>query len=467
MSNHTTIRIKNGCKAVCIGVGVIQLIYAILWAIQNGNNIQDFHDTALYLNGAVTMAGDGWRLLGYSAFVRVFIWLEQFVGEYYVIPLYLAQACITLLSFAYGCKTFFVLLYAREISYPKMLLPAIYILTIPTIWQMQFAILPDAICVAMLVLLFSKFAECIWDYKKMHWDSLLIAFGCLLLISVFHRHYFYATIFLGTLFGMVMLIRNMKKKYRNANSFRTVGLLIVCMSIALVLSGSVNSQYKKAEGYMDYSLAADLWTAFVYPNIREDYPHYSQQIQEALPRDIVAGYGDNYERYMNIIGPAIEERKPEQSESICFGMVKTGMALHTKEILSGFVKEGAAYALFPFAMEKCIYYNANSLYGHNLVRMYEMSPVLTLNYMYVGINGFLLVSIMGIIIFFVQMKSEENAGRNKVYVLLYSVLGLIGVTVPLMLFSIIKFDYRLGMFAAFLWGMLAVLNIFGGQNQTK
>lgn len=465
MSNHITKWIKNGCKAVCVGVGAIQLIYAILWAFQNGNNIQDFHDTAIYLDNAVTMAGDGWRLLGYSAFVRFFMKLQQFVGDYYVIPIYLVQVCISLLCFAQGCKTFTELLFKQKVSYKKMLLPAIYILTIPTVWQMQFAVLPDALCVAMVVLLFSKLATCIWDYRNLQWDSFVIVLGCLLLISVFHRHYFYASIFLCTLSAMVVLFRSTKKKYRNRNSFFFVGILLVSMSVTLALSGSVNSKYTQDEDYMEYSLAADLWTAFVYPNVREDYPHYPQLVKEALPQYIVTGYGDNYERYMNVIGPEIEMSNPETAEVVYLEMVKTGLNLHTKEILGGLVKEGVDYAFFPVSMERCIYNNTNSLFGHNLVKMYEMSPVLTVDYMHIGVNGLLAVSILGILMFLVRLVNDKELRPDRVYVSLYCILGLIGITAPLMLFNVIKFDYRLGMFAAFIWSAFAVVNIFGAENQ--
>ena len=80
---------RIGCMAICTGIAVVQVIYAILWAIGNGNNIQDFYDSSIYLANANSLTSDGWRLIGYSLFLKVFRLAEFVIKDYYVLLIYL------------------------------------------------------------------------------------------------------------------------------------------------------------------------------------------------------------------------------------------------------------------------------------------------------------------------------------------------------------------------------------------
>lgn len=459
-------RLKSICMAACVGIGLIQIYYALLWAFQNGTNIQDFYDTAIYMENAVLQSGDGWRLMGYSVVLRPFLAMQDMLGDYFIIPLYIVQALISLLCFAQGFKTFGRIVSGKEIKYVSMLLPAVYILTVPIVWQMQFAVLPDALCVALVVLLFSKLAECMWDSENMHWDSMLIILGCLLMLSMLHRHYFYGAFLLGAVCGLIVLFRSIHKKYRRKENFLLAGSLILCIFISAGLSVSVNSKMHNEESYVEYSLAADLWDGFIYPNIREDYSYYPETVREVLPVECVEQYGDFYERYMTYIAPVIAEASPENTEKIFIQMVETGIAIHKEEMVTGLCKEGISYALLPVAMIKYMYFNGNSLYGHNLVKMYETNPDLTLDYMHIGMNGFAVVSVLGILMYAAEFVSNKSARYNRVLILLYGILGIMVMMLPFMILTVIRFDYRYGLFPAFIWGTMALLSIYETENKT-
>ena len=105
MNNKVKKWFRLSIMAICTGIGMVQLIYAIIWAFQNGNNVQDFFDSSIYISGALKMKSDGWRLLGYSCFLFPFKMSEGILKENYVIPVYCVQAVISLLCYAKGCKT--------------------------------------------------------------------------------------------------------------------------------------------------------------------------------------------------------------------------------------------------------------------------------------------------------------------------------------------------------------------------
>lgn len=454
-------------RAVCLGIFGVQLVYALLWAFYNGNNIQDFYDSALYIKSAVTMAGDGWRLIGYSAILHVFMGMQQGLGDYYVVPLYLTQAGVSLLCFTWGCKTLAELWLKRTVSYRTMLLPALYILTLPVVWQMQFAVLPDAFCIALAVLLFSKLAECVWDVKSLRWDAALVLLGCLLMTGLLHRHYFYGELLLCCVCVLFVLVRAGKKKYRTKESFLLAGIIMVCVCVTAVISCTVNAKGLTNSQYAKYSLTADMWDAFVYPNIQADYSQYPQNVKDALPQTYVDEYGSYYEYNMSYIAPAVESADPDNAEAIYMQMVQTGLSLHGREKAIGLAKEGIAYVLFPAGMIKYMYFNGNSLYGHNIMKMYETAPKLTIDYMHIGMNGLGLITLFGVFIFVSNIISDRKQNVRKVYVLLYCALGICAMVCPAMLFNMIGFDYRFGIFSAFVWAVFALLNVYESREKEK
>ena len=133
MKNRIQKRIRIAAMAICAGIACVQIAYAIIWAIRNGNHIQTFYDTSLYLSGAQSLVSDGWRLIGYSLFLRVFMLFEVLLGDYYVVLLYIVQVGISLYCYAVGCKIFAKLVWGKDVSTKKMLFPAIYIVTIPVV----------------------------------------------------------------------------------------------------------------------------------------------------------------------------------------------------------------------------------------------------------------------------------------------------------------------------------------------
>lgn len=454
---------RIGCMAICTGIAVVQVIYAILWAIGNGNNIQDFYDSSIYLANANSLTSDGWRLIGYSLFLKVFRLAEFVIKDYYVLLIYFAQTVISLLCYAKGCKTFVCLFLKKDVQLKWMLIPATYIVTIPVVWQMQFAILPDAICVALIILLFSLLAEILWDYEKFRWKKICIIGILLVVFGFVHRHYFYAGVLLAIATLLIMLLRMIKKKYCNKKIVYTILIMVACILITSVASNIGNSLIPKSYTYASYSWTVDLWKRFVYPDLYENYPHYTERIVAIVPDYVAQTCDEHYEYYMNSLAPMIRNLNQEEAESIYFELARIGFALHRQEMIENSVKEGIAYAVVPLAMEKYMYNNGNSLYGYNFTRMYEKCPNLTSDYMHIGMNGFCVVSLLGVIMYLLEFLVDRKHKRNRVLTIGYCALSIICVTIPMMFFAVMKFDYRIGLFSVFIWAVVALTNIFCGM----
>lgn len=459
MSNQGVKWLKLICKALFAGIGIVQCVYAILWAIANGNNVQDFYDTALYISNAELLISDGWRLAGYSVFIRFFMLFEGVFGVSYVVLLYLTQACIALICFAEGIRSISRMISGKVMKFSQAILPAIYILTVPIIWQMQFAILPDALALSLVVLLFAKILQLQQDPKQFCWNCLPVIFGALLLLGVLHRHYFYGAWCLLVIEAVVLLFRQIGKKHRIGKAFWASCVLILFAIFTPIMVKAVNNAVPKEDVYATYSIEADLLSRFVYPNLSSDFYAYSEEIKSIIEGYTIPVAGGAHEYYMNGIGPMIENSNLQEAPAIYREMVETGWILHKEEFAKNIVKETVSYLLMPIAMVKYMYYSGVSLYGHNYTKMYEMEPILTAEYMHVSMNGLLAVCILGIMMYLFDFFADKEAKKQRVLTLLHGLVSIVCVTVPLMLFAVARFDYRIGLFSTFIWAGFSIVTI--------
>ena len=132
-------KLKENCKdnrivkylrlvamAVLAGIGVVQVILAVAWAINNGNHVQNFYDSSIYMLNAVSGESDGWRLAGYACVIRLFMLTEGILKENYVVAIYLFQVAVSILCYAEGFHQVAECFFDKKISYKKAILfPAI------------------------------------------------------------------------------------------------------------------------------------------------------------------------------------------------------------------------------------------------------------------------------------------------------------------------------------------------------
>ncbi len=442
--------------SVCFGIGVTQLFFALCWAWKNGSNVQDFYDTGIYFRDALNMTCDGWRLTGYSCVLRVFMWFESILGDYYIVMLYLFQAIISLLCFTEGCRSIGKYLFDCSLSFYKLMLPAVYIITLPVIWQMQFAVLPDALCLSLTILVLAKILECVSRPDKINIYSYFIIGGSVLVIGLMEHHYFYGVICLLAFHFVILCFRWFKSKFVMKKSLWQAAIILLLMLCTTFVTDKVNDSVPKTDNYISYSLEAELISRFVYPNLQADYSFYDESIKAVLPQENAQAAVLYIETYYNEIGVLMENNYAGNVADLFLYMAKKGASLHAKEIVSGTTKEILLYTFIPFAMVKNMYSNGNSLYGHNYTKMYEISPKLTADYMHVGMNGFLCVVMVGIISGLIQIAVNRKILPKRVSVILYGLLNVLSVIVPMMLLSMMKFDYRIGLFSVYMWGIYSV-----------
>ncbi len=435
--------------AMFTGIGALQVLWAVSWAVQNGNNVQGFYDTGIYMSSAETLVGDGWRLMGYACLLRFFMFFKTLLGENYVWLLYITQISCSLLVLTKCIKCVAEVMYKRKLRFAEAFVPAVYLVTIPIVWQIQFAVLPDALCLSLLVWLFMILTRIVFQNYNLRWYDYFSLTGILLLLGVMHRAYFYASLALVVFACMVCLIRictTEKTKFLSFAKKMTILLAIGCMSAGVC--GLVNDAVPKSEEYVEYSFGAALGARFVYPYMADYYLYYSEQITEAISWEQMYMYNQQYEDYITDIGLLLWENNPENVQSAYLEMAKICFGMNKSRIIKDTCKEFAAYLLTPVAMEKFMYGNGNSLYGYNVSRMYEKAPALTMNYVHGGMNGVLAIVVLGGLLFVLKWFSGEEK-KKTLSLAVWGVSFASIVIIPQLLFSIRKFDYRIGMISIF------------------
>ena len=463
MSKKITGWLRLAALALWTGIFMIQFIYAVGWAVQNGNNIQDFYDTAVYLRSAQEFTGDGWHLLGYACILRWFQGLTGIIGDSYVVVLYLVQTLCSLAAFTYGVKVVSKVIWNHNILWWKAGVIALYLVTLPVIWQLQFALLPDAFCLALLVLLFSQLLEILFQHKMLRWERMWILCGVCLLLGITHYHSFYAASGLILIAVGILLIKQIRKEYRSRNGILAAVFLVVILGLTALIGTGVNESIPKAEPYAKHTVVAELWSRFVFPHLQEDYAFYPEEVKQVFPEEVLLKGSEYYEFYLSEVIPYIETKAGDNTSDMCKNMVITSFQLHRNEAIKSFLKESIAYGFIPLFMEKYMYENSGSLYGHNLMKMWEKAPELTVDYMHISMNGFLIVCCFGIVLLLFEWISGIKRLRHVIKAVLTSGFCIAGAIVPMMVFSFEKFDYRIGLFSFFIWGVMTVSLIMGQE----
>ena len=460
MKDRFSKKIKYTLMAVCSGILIVQCIYALVWMWHNLNTTQDFNETIKYVELANTLKGDSWYLLGYPIFLKLFVSLEKIIGDCYVVLIYVVQVAVSYTCFTYGCKVMAELLYQKQIKLKKVLLPAVYSLTVPIVWQMQFALLPDALCLAMLVLVSALITECIRKYRRPGIGKMIFLFCITILLGVFQRHYFYAALFMILCGALIVLMRAIKNYIKEVKFYIIITAILLSVCVMPAMMNILNQVGTSEDSDIIYSVELDLWERFVYPNIVFDYAYYTPEIKSALTEETCVVGSEYWEYYRTKIASEMQQNAGKDAKRLYGEMVRISYAVHKGDIISQTVKESIAYILIPIAMEKYMYHNANSLYGYNVTRMYEQCPGITMDFLHMGMNGFMIVSALGILLFLLKLfRKSENTSRNIAIIAYY--LGMIVCgTIPIMLFSVAKFDYRIGLFSIYIYGAVSTLSIF-------
>ncbi len=439
---------------ILLGAFLVQIILAFIWAWNNFFTVQEFYETNLYFSSVLERQGDGWNLRGYPLLLEAMQALFHFSWIRYYVVIYILQVVFSWICFSGSVMSFVKIFMHRQMSPFYALLLGAYVLTIPVVWQMQFALLPDALCLAAVCVLFSRGLELVYDPGSFHWDFLYVMAGTLILTGLFERHYFYGAaiwcviIYLHYILkrraGLreveeiererkkvtdgVNIVELYKKRTRGPVRKTLIFYPMVCVLVCIVVIAFLHAERMGVENR--YNIVADFMNRAVLPYAENTERFYDEELQVCVA-------------------------EPETALALC----KEAFELHGSDIVLRLAKEGAGHVFAPFSIVKYMHQGGNSKFGYNYSRMWEDTPVLTRNYFYVGNHGALMVVLAGLVTGIVTCIKNKELRCRFAKLLLLPIAAILVITFARVIFSTISIDYRDSLFAQCIWVITAVTMI--------
>lgn len=440
-------------------VFLFQVCLAVAWAFTSVQSVQEFYETDIYIQSIVRRTTDGWHLPGYSVLLFCMRRLFGFAEQGSVLGMYLIQTAFSLYCFTEAVRSVVLIMTKHNLKYGYAFLAAVYIVTNPMIWQMQFALLPDAMCLAAVVILFAKLLELCRTENSFRLYCLYVVTGSLLLTGTFERHYFYAGVLLTAVMTIVAIIRLWKRKGCRREAYK----LMFLTPLIVVLVSLIAAYYPAFVGiegeYPKYSLAADSMHRAVLPYFEKTHGDYSGEIQSYLTEEMVAAACAGERAFYTDFLSELEQLAGEGAGHLYRKMISETVRMNLKDISLRMGKEMAGYLLAPVSFVKYTYHSGNARFGYNLSRMWEVQPELANAYAIIGTNGMCIFVLAALGIGWAELLMKKEDVKPVLSAFGAMLTANILVTLPKMIPAPIQIDYRVGLFSLSVW-MIAALSLF-------
>ena len=443
------------------GVVLLQTVLAIIWAVQQFTTVQAFDESRIYLSMADGMYADGFRLIGYPLLLRLCMWLGTVFKAPFSVFLYLLQLIIVNFLTDRGMSAFLRGVVGRKVSSRHAGVLTALVVTNPFVWQMIFAALPDALCFGLTFYLLGNMF--LWMKKKDESTTAfaVVSFVALFLLSVLQRKAFWVSLTSMTLFVIIGWVRSAKQSAKDKTKPRASRFLVpiagtvICLASAIFVNEAVRVNTFKGEN-MHYSLSADAMKRFVYPNLLDAYPNYTEEFKAQMPDYIietVQNGGIDY--YYNSMGAMMEIRwGGRKSAQLCRMLDISTTMSHKQTWIKSTAKEWFSGVFSPFVLAQRTYPFGDSVNPLYLNLMWKKAPSLTLLYVNVGRWGFPVCIILLLIggVLCLPKAGKERIKLSIKHSIFFACL-IAQTAFSTLLLSVPLFDFRNCLLPCMLWAV--------------
>ena len=279
----------------------IQILFSCIWMVCNVNVIPLFGDSHEYIRLSQTFELDEYRTILYPLILRVAMKLQSWTHIPYHSIVFVGQTLLCFFCMYYVVHTFAKLLQLEQFGIVKKAFISFYLISIPMITFMNFAILPDSIALSMLCLIV---AQCIRIFRAetFRWQEIVCLFFAFLAEALIRADRVYSCGLFILIFCVIMLV---KKKGRVFVLSSAITVLVVGM-----ISFCVNSATQKPGFYNRVSTSAAfvLLDRVVWPNMAANYDDYSDEIRENISLEEAQHFDEHNNNVMYYLAPLLEER---------------------------------------------------------------------------------------------------------------------------------------------------------------
>lgn len=369
MMNQKLAFFKKSIKGLLVIGMAVQICLGLIWMCANLFSMQNFEETAGYIEMSRSFVLDEYAGILYPALLFV---LRAVAGEGGCYPvLYLIQLTVAFLSNCAFCKMSG--LGDKKLFSAKNIFGACYLMTIPFVMQLHMAVMPASLCGSFFLLMIGI---CMESYRDTIENRQIKKIGCACVLWAVLGLLLPDNIWLGAvpfvwLFG-VGIWRKWAKKIWAA--------FVIGICAVLLVTGVTNTvtRIPGSRGNIQRTLGAALLSRLAWPNFESNYYFWPEEVKQVMP-PMTAREIDKYADHVKVLlGPLFEEAfGKEQANTYYWQMALRCFSDRTKEILPRIAEDFLSYLFTPFAIMYHFGGGGYSYAGWNFDRMWQQHRTLT------------------------------------------------------------------------------------------
>lgn len=390
--------VKNCIKGVLLIGMSVQIVLGIIWMGANLFSVQDFEETAEYVEMSCTFL------------------LDEYVGVLYPLLLricpvctlvYILQLCAAFLSGCLFCC--FSGLGEEKLFAGKNIFSSLYLLTIPFTMQLHMAILPQSFTLSLFLL---QLGLCMRVIRRKT-EKYISTFVCCCVLWTGMALLLPDYLWLGGVTVVWLLAVCIKRKCGK----RQAAILFACMAGAICLTIGINAvtQTPGSRGRIQRTLGAAVVSRLAWPALETNYFFWPEEVKKVMSpmqgREI-SKYADNVK---TVLGPLLEDAfGKKQANAYYWEMGLRCLSDRTKEVVSRIVADFIAYLFPPASVGWQLSGGGVSYSGWNFDRMWEQAKPLTGFYVEYSVGSHIVGMLFAMLTFLVKKtKYSKTVGYPK------------------------------------------------------
>lgn len=437
-------------KMLFIG-GSVQIVFGILWMVTNLMSVQEFGDSCLYMEGGISLVGDGRLGVLYPVLLFILKGVGDFVGLPWYPVLYVMQ-----LAAGFIASLFFV----DALPFGKGKEPALLwrlwttlsLMTIPAVMQCHLAILPNSFTGSVYLVILGLALRLLEPGKTLNGRELLRLGGLWLLAALLMPEYRFLG---GAAVLFVILWKRGRELWRFVVLFAAMGG-IVSGILALTLRPGAYLQVQD-------SLALRAVSRFVWPGLQEYHSAWPKEITDVISWDEAGEISATADGIDTIFAPRMEQALGRgQAKEAYWKLAKTALHIQSKKIAVRILWDGACYGFSPYMLTRQLEGMGYPSYsGRNYEIMKAAAPGLTR--LYVSYEGWWFATGL-VLAAFTRLLTLKRKKPD----FLGEVSFLVGNALLMVCYYTMRgsgiMDYKLTGFVTALWMLVICCTAFLNQN---
>lgn len=444
---------------------LIQICTGLAWMLFNHNYIQQFGDTAEYLNLSKSMKFDEYRMILYPLFLVMCEKTGAIFGISQTGMIYFIQTIISFFSFFYFSYVFLHAFLRRISNNTKNLKPilfystvfyiSLFLVTIPVVTQYNLAILVDSLSLSFIVISLTAMTDVLFLGKSRLFNYVIIGISMLLQFQLrIERKY----VFILLLFFFFLYLYKSVKTFSEA--FKRVLPFVIILIVALSANTIINKQIQQPGLYNRPLISPKSQLLFLplWPNFELCYDDFPEEFKNTFTIEEMKNVDQNANLMIYGIYPKLADLfGAEKANDLIFSCDVAIIKNYPDRLITRAAYNVIQYILSPLQ----IVFNINGITAGasewNFSRMYEATPAMTTFYYKSSLYMFIILLITSIAS---AIKICKKAFSPCLSLLSPLLTVCVAISMVFGLLNASPANYRYLLIGHVFWYMLMVVSIF-------